>query len=50
MSTRFREYLSEIGKKGGQSRSKKKVAAARENIKKATADRIKKQKRGRRRK
>ena len=30
----IKKYLAEIGRKGGQSKSKKKVQAARKNIKK----------------
>ena len=36
-----KKYLSEIGKKGGASRSRKKVLAGKRNIKKAIAARWK---------
>ena len=38
----IKKYLSEIGRRGGLSRSPAKIAAVRENVKKATATRLKK--------
>ncbi len=39
MKSSVKKYLSDIGKKGGQSRSERKVLTARHNIARATAKR-----------